>query len=134
MHYRSLVPGEYLAAVELEGKEPTLTIASIKKVQLEQEDGKVKERGVIMFTETTRGLVVNRTNVELLAAMFGPSVEAWIGKRVTLKAEAVRLGPASTVGIRVKGSPELKGPVAVKIKLPRRKEQSVTLVPTGTQP
>lgn len=134
MHYRALLKGEYITAAEFGSAEPTLTIGAVKLVKLEQEDGRQKSKGVIYFSDAKdpeRGWVLNRTNLELLAAMLGSETQNWIGRRVTLCAQNVRLGKETTLGIRVKGAPDLKQPLTVEVKLPRRKPVTVRLVPTG---
>lgn len=132
MHYTALRnKGDYIAASEFGTKEPTLTILSAQLVRLEQEDGREKEKGVIRFKETDRGWVLNRTNLELLAALLGVETDQWAGKRVTLFAQPVKFGGKTELGIRVKGSPELDAPKVVTVKLPRRRPTEVTLVPTA---
>ena len=131
MDYRALFKSEYIAAVELGDKTPTMTIASVKLCKLEQEDGRHKDKGIIGFRETDRGWVLNRTNAQCLAAMFGNDTDGWIGKRVTLYSTPVRVGPKTEPGIRVKGSPDITAPMTVEVKLPRKKPQQMTMQPTG---
>jgi len=102
---------------------------------MENEKG-AKEKGVIHFKETDRGFVVNRTNAEALAAMFGRETEAWIGKRVKLAAIEVQFGTEKVPGIRVVGSPDIAAPVTFELKLPRKRPQRVTIQCTraGGQP
>lgn len=131
MNANALIQGDYITADEFGGKEPTLTITKVALVKLEQDDGRAKNKGVVWFKGTERGWVLNRTNVLLLVALFGNETDAWIGKRVTLHAQAVKFGGETKNGIRVKGSPDLARAINVEVKLPRRKAQHVKLVPTG---
>ena len=131
MDYRILFKGDYVSAVELGEKTPTLTIAGVKIVKLEGDDGRVKDRGVVSFKETDRGWVLCKTSAMCVAAMFGNETDGWIGKHVTLKSELVQVGPEKKPGIRVKGSPDIAAPVLVTIKLPKRKAYTVTLEKTG---
>lgn len=123
--------GDFIAAVEFDGKQPTLTIDHVKVVDLEGEDGKVKSRPVVYFRETKRGWVLCKTTAQALAAMFGAETDAWTGKTVTLFSDMVQVGRERKPGIRVKGSPTLAKPVTFELRLPRKKPQKVTLVPTG---
>lgn len=135
MDYRALFKGEYIAAVELGAKQPTMTISGIKLCKLEQEDGRQKDKGIISFREIDRGWVLNRTNAQCLAAMFGNETDNWIGKRVTLYSTPVRVGPKTEPGIRVKGSPDIAETITIMVTLPRKKPAKTTLIPTGkTQP
>jgi hypothetical protein len=133
MDYRALFKGSYLSAIEFNGREPTFTIVSVKLVKLESIDkpGTERDRGVIAFKEIDRGFVLNRSNAEALAKMWGTETDKWVGKRVTLFATPVRVGPKTELGIRVKGSPDLTAPITFDLKLPRKKPQTWKLVPTG---
>lgn len=133
MHWKALFKGDYIAAVEFGDKQPTLKIANVKLCKLESEDGRQKDKGVVFFEGKDRGWVLNRTNATCLGAMFGDDIEAWSGKRVTLYATMVQVGKKKEPGIRVKGSPDIAEPMKVEIKLPRKKPQWVTMLPTGAK-
>lgn len=121
----------FIAAVELEGKKPTLTIDRIQSVKLEQEDGRLKDKPVIFFKEIKRGWVICKTTAFCLGAMFGENTDGWIGKRVTLHSELVQVGAEKQPGIRVTGSPDLEqATMMVKIKLPKKKAFTTKLVKT----
>ncbi len=135
--------GTYITAAELIGKTPTLTISRVEleeveslKVNDDQGAGKTKDRWVIYFAESKkpRGWLLNRTNAECLKEMWGRDVKDWVGKKVTLYATNVRVGPKMEPGIRVKGSPELQEPRTFDLKLPRKKPTPYTLHPTGKAP
>lgn len=132
MHYRQLFIGDYVQATEFEGRTPTWTISRIEIRDLPslKHEGEEQSKGVIFFSDFPRGWVMNRTNGECLAAMFGPETDAWVGKRVTLRAEEVQVGPKKDMGIRVVGSPDLKAPVTFDLCLPRKKPKKVTLAVT----
>ena len=138
--------GEYITAAEIVGKTPTLTINKItsEKVEsLKKDDeaaGKMKDRIIVYFSEgkSGRGWLLNRTNAECLRALFDSrETNDWLGKRVTLHAVNVRVGPKMEPGIRVKGSPDITEPITFDLRLPRKRPIATTLVPTGkpqTQP
>jgi hypothetical protein len=135
--------GEYITAAEIVGKTPTLTInkVTLEKVEsLKKDDGeagKMKDRVIVYFAEgkSGRGWLLNRTNAECLRALFDSrETNDWLGKRVTLHATQVRVGPKMEPGIRVKGSPDLKAPLTFELRLPRKRPTPMTLVPTGAAP
>lgn len=133
--------GEYITAAEIVGKTPTLTInkVTLEKVEsLKKDDGdgagKMKDRIIVYFAEgkSGRGWLLNRTNAECLRALFDSrETNDWLGKRVTLHALQVRVGPKMEPGIRVKGSPDIKEPITFDLRLPRKRPVPMTLVPTG---
>lgn len=132
--------GQFITAAELVGKSPTLTIARVvleqvesMKVNDDQGAGKMKDRIVVYFAESksNRGWLLNRTNAECLKELWGRETDAWVGKKVTLHTQQVRVGPKVEPGIRVKGSPDLTEPRTFDLKLPRKKPVPYTLQPTG---
>lgn len=138
MNYKEFFRGDYLIAEELGQRTPTLTIRDVRKVRLasagtDDEGGKTEERdrGVVYFAGKERGWVLNRTNAECLAAMWGAETDRWVGRRVTIYAAQVRLGGKTVLGIRVKGSPDLDRPLVVTIQLPRRRPVKMTMDVTG---
>lgn len=133
--------GQYISAAELGEKAVTVTIGrvALEKVEQLKEDGstggKLKDRIVVYFanSKSDRGWLLNRTNAEAINELWGRDTDDWIGHRITLHAQMVRVGPKSEPGIRVKGSPELGENRTFMLKLPRRRPQPYTLVPTGAQ-
>lgn len=122
---------DFIAAVEFDGKEPTMTVTRIDEEEVfDEKTGREKIKLTAHFKETKRGWVLNTTNCLLMEEMFGRDTSGWVGKRVTLVAADVQLGKETVKGIRVKGSPELKEPVTVTMKVGRKKLR-VRLVPTG---
>jgi hypothetical protein len=134
MDWRKYFTGEYIAAIEFGDKQPTLTISGVKPVKVEEEGKPTKSKAVITFKERDRPWLLNKTNAMCLAGMFGPDTDQWIGKRVTLLAVMVQVGKGREPGIRIKGSPDLKGPVRVEIKLPRKRPVTMIMAVTGQRP
>jgi hypothetical protein len=122
--------GDYIAAVEFEGKTPLVTIDHVKSVDLVGEDGTTKSKPVVYFREAKRGWVLCKTTAQGLAAMFGPETDGWTGKRVHLHAEIVQVGKEKKPGIRIAGSPDIEKPVTFELRLPRKKPKRVTLAKT----
>ncbi len=132
--------GQFITAAELVGKEPTLTI---KRVTLEKVEsmkpaddeggGKARDRIVVYFEESRseRGWLLNRTNAECLKELWGRETNEWIGKKVTLFVQNVRVGPKMEPGLRVTGWPDLSEPRNFDLRLPRKKPIRTTLLPTG---
>lgn len=125
--YDQLFPGRFMKAGEFQGKDVNLTITDVEMEELPQDKGGDKPKGVLSFRETKKKLVLNRTNGECLKGMFGRNVQEWIGKQVTFFPSEWNGEPA----IRVKGSPELKAPLDVEVRLPKRKPIVMKMQPTG---
>lgn len=130
MNILAAFKGDYIAAVEFEGKTPLITIDHVKICELEGEDGKKKARPVVYFRESPRGWVLCKTTAQALAALFGAETDKWTGKRVHLRAEEVQVGKERKPGIRIAGSPDIEAPVKFELRLPRKKPKVVTLAKT----
>lgn len=132
-HYKLGFESNYVSAVEFgPSGQVTVTLESITLEELPDDTGKLKKKWIGRFVGKTKGWVINRTNAELLAGLFASTeTNDWIGKRVTLGSESVLLKGTPVPGIRVKGSPDLKQPLEVTVKLPKKKASLVRLIPTG---
>ncbi len=131
-HWDELYAGRFLKAGLLKDKPVTLTInkVHVETMPDEKSNGE-KDRGIISFKETPMQMALNRTNGECLKAMFGKKVQSWVGRKVTLVPEVAKFGKDDVDAIRIKGSPELTQNIEIEIKMPKRKPQKRTLVPTG---
>lgn len=112
-----LYPGRFIKAGELLGKKVTLTIKDVDTDNLIGDDGKEKVKGVISFEQTPKQLPLNKTNGLCLRAMFGRKLPEWIGRKIILFPDKWNGEDA----IRLWGSPDIKEPIDVEVKLPRRK-------------
>lgn len=132
---------QYISAAELVGKPPVtmtigrVTLEKVESMKIGDDEGKGKEKDrVIIYFENSksgRGWLLNRTNAECIKELWGRETDAWIGKRITLHAQNVRVGPKMEPGIRVLGTPEITEPKQFQLKLPRKKPIPMTLLPTG---
>jgi hypothetical protein len=117
-----LYPGRFLKAGELQGKQVTLSIASVDIDELESDQGK-KIKGVISFDRTPKQLALNKTNGLCIRSMFGRKLADWIGKRITLF-------PSQWNGedcIRIWGSPDIERDAETIVQLPRKKPIKMTM-------
>lgn len=121
--YDQLYPNRFLKAGELQGKRVTLTIKDIDLDNLVGDDGKEKVKGVISFDESPKQIALNKTNGICLRAMFGRKLADWTGKRVIIFPDKWNGEDA----IRIWGSPDIKEPMDVEVKLPRRKPFNMTM-------
>lgn len=97
-----LHPNDYLAAVEFQGRDVTLTIAGVKREDLKMAGGKQDTKPVLTFKETSKKLILNKTNASSIVEMYGSVAEDWIGKRVTFYPTRTACGRDMTDCIRVR--------------------------------
>jgi hypothetical protein len=83
MKKNEMFPARYLKA----GDFPTPIILTLDRVEWENmhdSNGDEIEKPVVYFTEFPKGLVLNKTNGDVLYDLFGNDSDLWKGKRVTL--------------------------------------------------
>jgi hypothetical protein len=129
LDFDQLFPNRFLKAGEFAGKDVTLTIASVKVEVLVGDKGE-ESKGIVGFKETTKQLVLNKTNGLCIKGMFGRDTGNWLGKRVTLYPAKIDFGD-SEIAIRVRGSPDIAADTDVEVKLARKKPRTVKMYKTG---
>lgn len=89
MKISDLFPSKFVKAADLNNKPVTLTIT--KLVVEKMGHGAEEERKpVLYFRKATKGLVLNRTNAMIIAALYGNESDEWEGKRITIYPTKVR--------------------------------------------
>jgi hypothetical protein len=137
--YELLFPSRYLGAADLGGKEVTVKIATIALGEIdgtEEIGGKTvdvkKQKAIVTLEGVPKPWLLNRTNGEALALIFGPETKDWKSKPVTLHAEMVKSFGEMVLALRVKGSPVLTEPMEKTVRRGRKKLQ-IKVVPTGAK-
>lgn len=95
-----LFPSPYLAATDVEAK-PVVTIKTITKKTMKNRDGEDEVKPVIFFNEMEKGMVLNKTNAEIIASLYGNTLEDWTGERVQLHSVMVEAFGKRQPAIRV---------------------------------
>lgn len=96
---------DYIAAFDLGDDDRTITILSVKAVELQSEQGKNKKPVIKFETDrgkSEKGFVLNKTNAVSIAGMYGTDTKDWIGKRVTLFSTTVEAFGGVQDAIRVR--------------------------------
>lgn len=89
-HIDLLYPSKYVKGAELGGKDVTVTIESIEpRHELQRTDKSKDYKPILNFKEAEKAMVLNKTNAQTIAAMYGPEAMEWIGKRITLYCKKV---------------------------------------------
>jgi hypothetical protein len=100
-------PSNSLKAADLEGAELELTIESYVVREFDQTDEKTGEqykqkKPIFSFKGTDKTLVCNNTNREAIAYAYGPEMDDWVGKPITLYPTVVPFGHKNVEAIRVR--------------------------------
>lgn len=119
-HYKSLVDTNYLGQWDLGNREATVVIAKVEKFRPERQqkkrmpDGSYQleptKRLAISFVGKKKPWLAGPVSLKALAAMYGPEIEGWVGKSITLYVDAkVDFGGQVVGGIRVRPTPPKPG-------------------------
>jgi hypothetical protein len=111
MRKTDALPSKYIRAADLGDSELSLTIVQTRIEKVSETDSKP----VMRFNETTSGLVLNGTNWDTMALVYGDESDAWNGKSVVLHAVETMMKGKPTKGTRIK-LPEIQ-PAAQPVKL-----------------
>jgi hypothetical protein len=77
----------------------------IKTVTKEVIGEKEETKAVVWFTNSDRGLVLNKTNLRVLQSAFGNSMDAWAGKIVVIYSTMADFRGKMTPSLRVRIPP-----------------------------
>ena len=96
-----LYPSKYIKAADLQGRAVQVTIVRVEV----QEIATGEHKPVVYFQNKDKGLVLNKTNSQNIAVIYGDDTDQWSGKEVELftawvdfqgrSVEAVRVRPPS---------------------------------------
>lgn len=96
-HWRRLVNTKYLGAYSLPAnKDLTVTIRSVNNELVEGDKGR-KDQCIVAQIIGNKPLILNKTNCKTIEKMYGPEIENWAGKQITLYESTTRMG-SETVG------------------------------------
>jgi hypothetical protein len=106
--YRTMYDSSWIYAYDLSGRDVTVTIKSVAAAKLRSVDKNKPEqkKPVLYFKESRenppRGLVLCKTNAKIIAGMFGPDTDRWVGQRITLYPTKVEAFGAMVEAIRIR--------------------------------
>ena len=109
--YRSMYDKNFIGAWDLAKGDATLTIDKVTQGALpKQGTSKIDKRPIVHFKGTPKTLVLNVTNGKAIAGMYGPIIEQWVGKRISVFATTTQFGSNTVECVRVRPKvPPAKG-------------------------
>ena len=105
MNINEVFPSKYLRASDLAGKSVKVKIS---KVAIEKmgEDNKP----VIYFEGKQKGMALNKSNAQMIAAVYSPETDGWVGKEIKLYAGKVNFNGQMVDSLKVEVIPPSDGP------------------------
>ena len=99
MNINDAFPSNYLKASDLKGRSVAVVIDSISM----EEIGKGENKMICYFAGKDKGMVLNKTNANNIAVLYGPETDNWIGKEVILFEAMVDFQGRTVPALRVRG-------------------------------
>lgn len=112
MDYRLLFPNDYIASHDLRGRDVVKTIKSVTLEKLRMSGGRAEKKPVVLFSDTPKKLVLNKTNAKLIAAQHGADTDKWNGKKITLYPTTTLFGTATVDCVRVREKMAMRAPAS----------------------
>jgi hypothetical protein len=101
-HWKRLINPMYLGAYSLPpGEDMTVRIQSVGRSIVKGTDGK-EEECTIATLQDQKPLILNRTNSKSIARLYGPYIEDWSGKDITLFATKTKVAKEVVECLRVR--------------------------------
>lgn len=115
MNINEAFPSNYIKASDLQGGSPTVTMSHVTTEKM-GDDHKL----VLYFQGKEKGFVLNKTNANNIASLYGEETDDWHGKKVTLVVAWVDFQGKSVEAIRVRPPAAGSGKAAPKQEAPAR--------------
>jgi hypothetical protein len=99
---KPLIPSKYLESADLMGKRVAVIIESVhERVKLQTERGDDDNKPLFRLRGKEKGWVLNTTNLDSIAEVYGYDAEKWVGKTVVVYAAKVKAFGETWQAIRV---------------------------------
>jgi hypothetical protein len=105
MRISSAFPSKYVKAADLQGKQATVVISHVTMEMIGDD-----ERPILYFGGKEKGLVLNKTNANTIANVFGDDTEDWRGGEIVLFETTVDFQGKSMPAIRCRVPPRKPEP------------------------
>lgn len=101
-HWKRLINPDYIGAYSLEeGQDLSVVIESVCRDVVTGTGGK-KEESTIAYLKGQKPFILNNTNSKSIAKLYGPYIEDWSGKPITLFASTTKLAGDTVECLRIR--------------------------------
>lgn len=101
-HWKKLVNPNYIGAYSLEeGEDLTVKIDFVQVEEIIGTGGK-KDTGSVMHLVNQKPMILNSTNSKTIAKLYGPYIEDWQGKLITLFASTTKMAGETVECLRIR--------------------------------
>ena len=101
-HWKKLINPDYIGAYALDpGKDLNVQISTVKREMVTGADGK-KEECTVAYLVGQKPMILNVTNCKSIEKLYGPYIEEWSGKFITLYVSKVRAFGETVDALRIR--------------------------------
>src|SRR5581483_6311511 len=100
MRISDAFPSDYLKASHLKGRNVTVAISHVEMKEIGGEP-----KPILYFVGKDKGMVLNKTNANKIAEMFGDDTDAWQGGEIVLYEAMVDFQGKTVAAIRIRVAP-----------------------------
>lgn len=129
MNITAAFPSKTLRDADIES-DMTLTMREVA-IETVGQGKDAEEKPVLYFRETDKSLVLNKTNANTIAALYGADTDGWAGKQITLFGTEVDFAGKSTPAIRIRSKKPASGAAPVANKQPVASDMKLVLSARG---
>lgn len=97
MNINEAFPSNYIKASDLQGRSAPVVISHVVMEQLGDDN-----KAVLYFFKKRKGMVLNKTNANSIASMYGEDTDGWEGKEITLYSAEVDFQGRMVEAIRIR--------------------------------
>lgn len=102
-HWKQLQNNDYIGAYWLPpGEDVTVTIDYVQRELITGTGGKKEECSVAHLKNGVKPFILNVTNSKTIAKLYGPYIEDWAGKQITLFASTAKLAGETVECLRIR--------------------------------
>jgi arabinogalactan endo-1,4-beta-galactosidase len=98
MNINEQFPSKYLKASDLKGRNQHVTMANLASEDI----GKGEMKLILYFQGKQKGMVLNKTNANNIAAIYGPETEDWVGQPIVIFEAMVDFQGKTVPALRVR--------------------------------
>lgn len=125
-HWKQLINPDYIGAYALQpDQDLTVTIDYVVREQVTGSGGK-KEECSVAHLVGQKPLILNVTNSKSIHKLYGPYIEEWAGKQITLYASTTKLAGEMVECLRIR--PTVAKPAKSKITPDRLKKAIKSII------
>lgn len=122
-----MFPSKYLRAADCDDGDLVLTIRGVNPERIGQDD-----KWIVLFRETDKTLVLNKTNTKVITKLYGDDTDNWVGQQVTLFGTEVDFQGDMVPAIRIRSKVPKKtatGQAVPKPTKPATEDDTEDVVP-----